>query len=205
MRESRSESTSGPDGVEASELPRIAWLHVDLLPDTAIAKLGVGYAQSFYRWVLASPMEHLFVCRDDGEIVAVAVLSLSNASLTSRLWRGTPLGLHLLSLIGRSGFVDVSRAVWPSFTRGRRCEGRPAEVISLFTQARNRRRGLASTLLARVERFLRELGHDRYVVRTASSPGNPALEFYLVRRFSAVSTPASGVVMLEKRLENLRS
>ena len=161
MRESRSESTSGPDGVEASELPRIAWRPVDLLPDSAITKRGCGVRRRFCRCVLASPPEHLFVCRDDGEIVAVAVLSLSNASLTSRLWRGTPLGLHLLSLIGRSGFVDVSRAVWPSFTRGQRSEGRPAEVISLFTQARNRRRGLASSLLARVERFLREQRRER--------------------------------------------
>lgn len=191
----------GPDDLGADDRERLGVLHVQSLPETAIAYLGPRYAASFYRYINRSPSEHIFVHRDGPHIDSAAILSLAPESIARRLWIRTPLLVYLGALVSSPKMLGVMKALPPWNSR----QGRPRtpELISIFTAPHHRRRGLAIDLLARSERFLLASGYDCYVLRTSGGENNQAAQFYahagLVR--SAPPEPeAAGVQTWEKTL-----
>ena len=178
------------------DIKRLARLQVEVLPDSAISKLGQRYVRSFYRYAQRSPLELVLVERNEaGVIVAGCVVSLDVSSLERRL------ALHTRLL-----FEAGLRPVWLwSTIRNLGGPGVPhsVELIYLFTDAKARGRGSATRLMVEAEAELRHRKIPEYAVRTFEDPGNPALAYYLGRGLKLSGTlqaHGSSFCVLTKKL-----
>ena len=171
--------------MDQASLAAIARLHAQCLPDSLVGALGDGYVRSFYRFVARSPRETLVVDRNEaGTPVAVAVLSLEPATLTRRLAMGTPLllsALRQLPYFLTHAFGGTGKG---GGERGPELPSIKPQLILIYTAVTERGKGRATTLIAELERRLRDRGVPEYEVRTESDPSNPALAFYRARGFT---------------------
>jgi GNAT superfamily N-acetyltransferase len=181
--------------LERDDVQRLAELQRLVLPDSAISMLGSRYTRSFYRYVEWSPLEMVFVEREDGLIISACVVSMNIGSLGRRLL------LHTSLL-----FEAALRPRWlVSALRARRHAGRlvGAELLLLFTDASHRGRGCATRLVSRAEAEIGDRGFKEYAVRTFDAPDDPALKYYLKRGFKPSGTfagHANSFRLLKKRL-----
>lgn len=180
-----------PDRLGPADWRRLAALHRECLPGSAIAALGERYAERFYRYLSDSAQEHAFLHRDArGAIDAACVLSLDPGALNCRLWRRTPLLWSLLRASGARGRRALASALspFPGAHRYESGDGAPAvfdapELILVFVAPGRRRRGVGRALLARARAWLREAGYRRCLARTRDHPRNRAVEFYRATGF----------------------
>jgi GNAT superfamily N-acetyltransferase len=174
---------------------QLAALHVSLLPDSAVARLGVSYAARFWRYAWRSALESMLVEREDGRIVAAGLLSFSTATLGRRLLLSTPLLLALLrhprlalEAVGGSGPADEL-----------------PELLILMTDRARQGRGLGRAMLANAEAELRRRGHSTYVVRSFADETHPAVRFYKANGFvphARFCAHGSEFLLLRKSLES---
>jgi GNAT superfamily N-acetyltransferase len=169
--------------MDEASVAAIARLHAQCLPDSLVGALGDRYVRSFYRFVDRSADEMLVVDRDDAGVpVAVAVFSLDPSTLTRRLVLGTPL---LVSALRRlSYFIGQAFGSNRGGDTGRELPSLKPQLILIYTAPSERGKGRATSLIAELERRLRERGVAEYEVRTESEPSNPALAFYRARGFT---------------------
>ena len=175
-----------PSRLGPEDWRRLAALHRECLPESAIAALGERYTERFYRYLSDSAQEHAFLHRDaTGAIDAACVLSLDPGGLNRRLWCRTPLLRSLLRASGSRGRRALASALSP-FPRAHRYESGDGasevfdapEVILVFVAPGRRRRGLGRALLARARVWLRDTGHRCCLARTLDDPRNRAVDFY---------------------------
>src|ERR1035437_2058348 len=84
------------ENLTEKDIARLGMLQVSLLSGSMTARFGTAYARSFYRYVVRSDDDLLFVRRCDGQIVAFCVVSLRPQTLLRRLVIHTPLIVHAL-------------------------------------------------------------------------------------------------------------
>ena len=183
-------------GLSPEDIGRLAELQVQVLPESAISKLGRRYVRSFYRYAQHSALELVLVDRNEGGvIIAGCVVSLDVGSLERRLALHTTLVLEaslrpawLWSAVRNLGGAGAPHAV---------------ELVFLFTDARHRERGSATRLMAQVEAELRLRDISGYAVRTFEDSTNPALAYYLARGLKMTGTikaHGSSFCVLKKQL-----
>ena len=180
-----------PDPFGPSDWRRLAALHCECLPDSAVSALGERYAGRFYRYLAGSVTEHVFLHRNAGDVIdAACVVSLDPQGLNRRLWLSTPLLGSLLRSTPAGGRWVLARALSPSLRAHRYESGDGAslvldapEFILVFVAPGMRRRGLGRALLARARAWLREAGYRRCLARTRDHPRNRAVDFYRAAGF----------------------
>jgi|GEM_PF-582874 len=164
--------------LDERDIADIAHLHVTSLKDSLVSELGHKYAESFYRYVDASPKEIVLVERGaDDRIIAGAVLSLDPHSLNRRLLLGTPLLLSCLTHI--TSFVPLLyRTVTGSRSGGHFKTPDLPELILIFASPETRGKGVGRALVHAVEEKLRQIGISEFQVKTVAESSNRALGFY---------------------------
>ena len=180
-----------PDPGGPEDWRRLAALHCESLPESAIAVLGERYAERFYRYLAGSAREHAFLHRDAAGVVdAACVVSLDPMGLNRRLWLHTPLVPGLLGKVaaGRRRTLLSALSASPRAHRYESDEGAlrsidAPEMILVFVAPGRRRRGLGLALVAGSRLWLRAAGFHRFLARTLDDPRNRASEFYRVAGF----------------------
>ena len=180
-----------PDPTGPADWGRLAALHHECLPGSAVAVLGERYTERFYRYLARSASEHAFLHRDaGGAIDAACMVSLDPPGLNRRLWRSTPLLSSLSRVEPAGGRWALARALspWPRAHRYESGEGdSPAldapEIILIFVAPGRRRRGLGRALVERGRAWLRAAGYRRCLARTLDDPRNRAADFYRAAGF----------------------
>ncbi len=180
-----------PDPTGPEDWRRLAALHCESLPESAVAVLGERYAERFYRYLAGSEREHAFLHRDaGGALEAVCVVSLDPSGLNRRLWCSTPLLPALLR--GAAGTrrraLAGALSASPRAHRYESDEGAPRsldapEIIVVFVAPGRRRRGLGLAIVARARAWLRAAGQRRCLARTLDDPRNRAAAFYRAAGF----------------------
>ena len=171
-----------PIVISASDLERLATLHVASVPDSIVTLLGARYARAFYRYISSSASELILLERSaQGVVQGVAVLSFEPATLSRRLFIHTPflfyafpacLGLARRLLAGRAASQSEAAVAKPT-----------TELILLFVDARVRGQGLGAKLIARTTETLRSRNVQTFCVKTLAAEENRALDFYAANRF----------------------
>ena len=172
------------------DLDRIAWLHVESIRDSLPALLGERYATRFYEFLTNSDQEHLFVERVHGRVESACVVSLSPATLQTRIALKTMPSLAGSALRALRGpeFRGYMRAVGQDALR-RKHEAPPApEITYIFTNPQKRCAGLGARMIRRVDAFLRGQSLDRYFVKTIAASKNRAVDFYRANGFVTVGS-----------------
>jgi hypothetical protein len=83
--------------LNSADLDRLATLHRESLPDSAVSGFGQAYARAFYRYVEISQKELLILHRAaDGRLDGAGIVSLEPRSMEQRLALATPLLMHAL-------------------------------------------------------------------------------------------------------------
>jgi ribosomal protein S18 acetylase RimI-like enzyme len=167
--------------VSLDDIARLAELQASILPASLISELGPNYLRAFYKYLVRSRDELLFLQRDEfGKVAAGCVISLDVRSLERRLALKTPL---LFAALGRPGVLmrAVRHGGQPPIIQG-------AELILLFCASEFRRRGYAATLVSRTEVALSRRRIRAYQVRTFDDPSDAAFKFYLSLGFEKVGS-----------------
>jgi GNAT superfamily N-acetyltransferase len=73
------------------------------------------------------------------------------------------------------------------------------EVVNIFTDPRCRGKGIATDLLAIVERSLLKWNQESYFLKTLNTETNEALHFYRKRGFNEMHRPEAEYIYLQKR------
>jgi GNAT superfamily N-acetyltransferase len=168
------------------QIGRIAGLHADAMPHSALGAMGRRTLRRYYSWVVRSTLERLFVVEDSGRVVGAAVLSREPETVLRRFVRAAPL--RFAGEAGRAYFrTHAFRQALHAYLReciGDRtlADDTTPEVLQIFVAPGLRHRRLGSQLLAAVERRLTAEGTTRYQVRTLSDDNDETLRFY-ERRF----------------------
>lgn len=164
-----------------SDIEAIAGLHRVSIGDSIPALLGLAYLKRFYRFLVASDLEWLFVERVDGAIASVCVLSLAPETSFARSIRATlpSLALHAAAAFAASAAFRTLLVAWlREQIRGDGTPGDAPEITYVFTSASQRGRQLGRRLVARVDAFLAGRGIGFYRVKTVDTAENRAIAFY---------------------------
>jgi GNAT superfamily N-acetyltransferase len=191
---------------ESAIIDQLARLHAAALPDSAIGRLGPGYARSFYRFAFRSPLEMVLFEESGGKVIAGCIATLAPTTLGRRMALGTPLLLQALfrplafpwdsvigDIFGAAGRADLAVTI---------PENVP-ELAYIFTRKDERGNGFAGRLLRRLDDELIERGIGRYIVHTFDDPADPAVRFYQRNGLTVVGRRrARGMwfLVLERRL-----
>ena len=190
-----------------SDVEAIAGLHRVSIGDSIPALLGLAYLKRFYRFLIASEADWLFVERVDGAIASVCVLSLAPESAFARSIRGTlpSLALHAARALATSRDFRALFFAWlGEQIRSPGTLGDAPEITYVFTRASQRGRQLGQRLVARVEAFLATRGVAYYRVKTIDAVENRALAFYDENGFQRSGHRHEGgrcFVVFQKRLD----
>jgi ribosomal protein S18 acetylase RimI-like enzyme len=176
--------------LNSADLDRLATLHRENLPDSAVSGFGQAYARAFYRYVETSEKELLLLHRAaDGQLDGAGVVSLEPESMEQRLALATPLLMHALlhplwflvkvrsALFGR---VDHEAREITAKVRG------IPELLIIYSDSARRDAGIGSDLIHNIEIALVAKGITHYCVRTVDDPANRALGFYSKHGFEAL-------------------
>ena len=169
------------EALSNSDIETIAELHRAGIGDSIPALLGLAYLKRFYRFLVASDLEWLFVERVDGAIGSVCVLSLAPETAFARSIRATlpSLALHTAAAFVASGAFRTLFVAWlREQIRGGGIPADAPEITYVFTRAPQRGRQLGRRLVARVDLFLKDRGVRSYRVKTLDAAENRALAFY---------------------------
>jgi GNAT superfamily N-acetyltransferase len=158
---------------------QLARLHLECLPDSAVSRLGLRYAEAFYRYVGRSPHEAVFVEVASDDVAGACVVSLRPKNLRWRLLFRTPLLFRLaLNVLGTMRVRHEGRRGETPVQGPDPLHASTPELILIFTAPRLRSAGIGTRLLGQCERFLEDRGYSKLGVRTVADPGNRALAFY---------------------------
>lgn len=151
-------------------------LHRESLPASMLTRMGRRILARYYRWAIASPLEHVWVA-DEGGVVGGCVLSDDPGTVSQRffLWR---------RWIGRGGH-------------------RP-EVTQIFTDGKLRGKGIGAALLRTCEETLRTRGVDRYFVHTQRDDNAAGIRFYRREGFEVIGESRSfgeAFLVMQKELD----
>lgn len=163
------------------ELEQVVRLHAQCLPRSVLTLLGLNFLREFYRFCMASSLETVTVSRQDGQVLAGAMVSAEPGSLNTRLLFKSSL---IFAVLSHFHLKSVRRAV---FDAGHRLDAKP-EMIALFTVEQARGQGIGAQLLAHVLAELRQCGQACCFVRTFADADNPAYRFYVREGFSPSGT-----------------
>ena len=177
--------------LNSADLDRLATLHRESLPDSAVSGFGQAYARAFYQYVESSEKELLILHRaSDDRLDGAAVVSLEPQSMERRLALATPLLLHALlhplwflvkvrGLLSGHADDDDARAITA------KVRGIP-ELLIIYADSARRDSGVGSFLIQNIEAALAAKGITHYCVRTVDDPANRALGFYSKHGFEAL-------------------
>ena len=178
-------SGSGP------ELRRLASLHRASLPDDILPMLGEAYLTSFYRSILASSKELLFIERGDrNQIIGACLITFESASLFRRTVMATFPSL-CIAFIGRFLFFKGLRQAVGAVLRPDPVQGSGSfdpQIAFLFVEQAARRRLVGASLVAEACDHLKQKGIAALYVKTRSEGPSSALAFYRSRGFNEQGT-----------------
>lgn len=176
--------------LNSADLDRLATLHRESLPDSAVSGFGQAYARAFYQYVETSEKELLILHRaTDGRLDGAAVASLEPESMERRLALATPLLLH--ALLHPLWFLVKVRSVLSGHANDdarevtSKVRGVP-ELLIIYADSSQRDSGVGSFLIHNIETALVAKGITHYCVRTVDDPANCALGFYSKHGFEAL-------------------
>ena len=170
--------------VTAETASALAALHRSSLPVSVLGRMGRSTLERYYRWVGRSPLEQLFLARDDRSLVGAAVVSLRPASLLRRFVGDAPVRFAAeaaAAFVRDAAFRRDVRAFL--FESGDNAGSEQPEVLQVFVAAPARGRQTGTALLQRVEDWLRARHLGRYCVRTLAEDNASTLGFYARRGF----------------------
>ena len=196
--------TISPARTSHDELQQLVRLHRDSLPSSLLSDFGPDVIKAYYEFLIESPTEHLALAKANG-VIGAATVSFEPATLMKRVFQKKIRSLRFNLAVLASPFA-LCKAVMGLFEPDHipaSLQSMP-EVVQLFTDGAQRRRGVGSELLAQIETMLRGRGLSAYYVKTVDDPSNTALEFYAKKGFERVDRQAiSGMplVFLKKNTQ----
>jgi ribosomal protein S18 acetylase RimI-like enzyme len=168
------------------DIRQLARLHRVTMPHSVLGHMGAATLERYYRWVVQSTSEQLFVTRENAEIVGAAVLSLSPDSVMRRFITTSPLSFVMraaAAFLRDSRFRRDVRGFFLSRDSGNALQ--MPEVLQIFVAPEQQSRHTGSELLDRVEAWLKANRVSRYCVRTLAERNDATLAFYERRGFQA--------------------
>ena len=196
----------------------LAKSHISSLPESSLSQLGKRVTASFYRFVVSSKEEKLFVYfNSDNNPAAACVLSFAPGSIKKRMLLNLPMALSLgvamavrvTNFSGESSAPN-SNSDEKNSTYSQRIvpikglENMP-EVLHIFAQNECRGKGIGRHLMAVAQSAVSSRGYAQIVVRTQASINNPALKFYQSLEYVPRQISRDGnkeLVLLSRPLQN---
>lgn len=165
----------------------LARLHAASLPSSMLTSLGTSGLERYYRFVIASSAERVWVA---GDGAGGCVLSDAPGSVMSRFARHAPLALA--SELGKAAFREPTfRRRVVKRIREHGDEPHAPEVTQIFTDARLRGQGIGASLLRTCEASLREAGTQKYFVHTERDDNEAGIRFYRREGFVTIAESQS--------------
>jgi ribosomal protein S18 acetylase RimI-like enzyme len=178
-----------------ADFNRIAALHSSNLNDSLISALGPGIVRAYYKFILGSSDNNLFVEREDNSVVGACVLSHAPYKIMSKFIRSHFLAIavntairFVLSGKSRARIINflASKDVLPDIA------GNPPELVQIFIDTNYRNRKIGSKLLVKVEQYLKQKNIPAYYLKTLDDKDNQALHFYNNRGFKTIGSGSVG-------------
>lgn len=183
-----------PSRLTPQQLIQLVQLHRVSLPNSALSSLSDSFVGAYYKFVLVSSFEELFLVSSDS-IVGAAVLSLKPSSLMNRF---------MLAYICSGKWIwrpdDLARAVLHGVREMLQAKGNVAEmkglgeVVQIYVAAAHRQKKLGVALLQAVEAHLRQMHAKSYFLKTENQASNRAVKFYERNGFERLSESDSSSV-----------
>jgi glycosyltransferase involved in cell wall biosynthesis/ribosomal protein S18 acetylase RimI-like enzyme len=149
----------------ASDVPALARLHGDVLPESFMARLGTRFLRRFYAALLSDPNAVVLVADAAGAVVGFATGSASLSSFARRFYVRN--ALRTAPALLRGGAL---RRAFESARYARKHDAWPdAELVSLAVSPDARGRGVGRLLTAGIVAALGELGAREVKVFTAET------------------------------------
>jgi ribosomal protein S18 acetylase RimI-like enzyme len=182
------------DILRKTELLEIVRIHSLSLQSSMISYLGNNICKLYYKFIINSKKDILFVINDDVEILGSCVLSRFPNSLMSRFILrncipvSTTVLVKLFSQKKRKNIFNflLNRSHLPDEVQGL------SEIVQIFTNPEFRNLKIGTRLLKLVEEYLVKENVHSYYLKTLSNESNDAIFFYERRDFIKVGIDSIG-------------
>jgi ribosomal protein S18 acetylase RimI-like enzyme len=154
-----------------------------------LTSLGSSGVERYYRFVIASPAERVWVAVT-ADVIGGCVLSDAPGSVMSRFARHAPLALA--SELGKAVVREPAfRRRIVKRIREHGDEPHAPEVTQIFTDASLRGQGIGASLLRTCEASLRDAGAQKYFVHTERDDNEAGIRFYRREGFVTIAESQS--------------
>jgi ribosomal protein S18 acetylase RimI-like enzyme len=186
--------TLKPEKLTQHDYSELAKLHMSYFPESLISFFGQKYAQQFYQYIGKSPFEFLLINKNQEEIIAVCVLSISPQTLSRRLILHTsllvniPFALYNIVSHFRTQLFMKCISSFNFYISQRREKtltekNSDPEIMHIFTDVKARNQGIGTLMLENCETILMNKGFNRYIIKTWDDEAKPAVKFYTQKGF----------------------
>ena len=184
----------------------VAALHIDCMPTSILTKYGPSILHSFYKFISSSKHEKLFLV-SDFKVNGVAVISFAPQTLMKRFVMGRGINIlyeiALKSLMSPTVMKTSIRTILSVKRQPEILDGVP-ELVLLFVDKHERRKGTATQLIEQIEAFLKLQSISRYYVKTLENNiDNIPISFYKKQGFGEVGNgveSGKNYIFFEKNL-----
>ena len=193
---------------DEKDIEKLGRMHIEALPESLVSRVGLRFAKSFYRYIVRSTNEVLFVERDRTDtniLLGACIVSLRPKELNRRLLWNTPLLPLSLPRLPRL-LRNVRSSAKSKDTGIKQSEG--PEIILIFVQSNIRSHGCGSRLLIDAEEWLTKNGYKSVFVKTSNDEDNHAIRFYLRFGFNSLGTVISKgkkLILFQKGMGSIRT
>lgn len=170
--------------ISQHDVEQLTALHRRTLPRSVLGRMGPSTLERYYRWVVRSMSEQLFVSREGTRVIGAAVLSLEPESVMRRFIAAAPAAFVLSASAAflRDGAFRAQALAYV-FERGKTTAAAVPEVLQIFVAPDRQSRHAGTALLEQVETWLKTHGVARYSVRTLAERNDATVAFYARRGF----------------------
>jgi ribosomal protein S18 acetylase RimI-like enzyme len=174
-----------------ADLEDLATLHAAALPRSLFTALGHTALVRYYAYCEASRWETAWTATEAGRVVGACVVSREPDSVLARFVRHAPIAFarELGGLVVRDRTV---RGHLVAQLRDRSAtEPHRPEITQIFTDDRQRGRGIGAALLRTCETDLRTRGVQCYFVHTERDDNTAGIRFYRREGFTPIGESRS--------------
>ena len=165
------------------DIEDIVEIHLSTLSNDLLPQLGSKYLFYFYKYLLSSDQEFIFINKINNKVIGICIVSIEPKTLLNRVLKNT-FFFFFYSIFTRILYNKLLQTYILNMINSKNSfNHKKPEIVYILTKPEEQGKGIGKKLLHDAEKYLASLGFTELFVKTSDLDGNKAIDFYKKNHF----------------------